>query len=82
MDIQTVCSECVALLVHKELGCDREGAAALVRSALVIDGQDPWPRMELDIFPSGEDTLIVARPAKDMIVTVADYALPFLPDFI
>lgn len=80
MDIQTVSRDCVALLIHKGVSdpCD---AAELVRAALLLRGLEPWPRMELELFPAGARTLILARPADGLSVAVADYALPFLPEF-
>ena len=60
MDIQTVGRDCVALNVHSRVSGARE-AASLVRAALLLGGLDPWPRMELELFPSCGGTLIVAR---------------------
>uniref|UniRef100_UPI0040270DB0 hypothetical protein n=1 Tax=Candidatus Scatomorpha intestinigallinarum TaxID=2840923 RepID=UPI0040270DB0 len=77
MDIQTVGRDCVALNVHSRVSGARE-AASLVRAALLLGGLDPWPRMELELFPSCGGTLIVARPSEGLAVEVADYALPFL----
>ncbi len=53
-------------------------AAELVRRALARRSLPPWPRMELELFPGRGGTLILARPASDISVEVADYALPFL----
>ena len=68
MDIQTVGRDCVALNVHSRVSGAREAASLL----------EPWPRMELELFPSCGGTLIVARPSEGLAVEVADYALPFL----
>lgn len=78
MEFQTVSRGCVALCVHRCPAPEPETAATLIRSALKQNGLDAWPRMEIDLFPAGGDTLIVARPAAEMIVSVAGYALPFL----
>lgn len=78
LDIQTISPACVALLVHKAVGRG-EAAAALVRAAQARAGLDPWPSMELDLFPAGDRTLILARPADRIRVSVAEYALPYLP---
>ena len=78
MEMQTVSCGCVAICVHKSPAPGPEAAASLIRGALKKRGLAAWPRMEIDLFPSGSDTLIVARPAAEMIVTVAEYALPFL----
>lgn len=78
MEAKTVSGGCVAIYVHMGTCPDPEEAAALIRSALKERGLDSWPRMEIDLFPAGTDTLIVARPAANMIVTVAEYAMPFI----
>jgi hypothetical protein len=78
LEFQTVSSDCVALYVHRHPAPGPETAASLIRGALRQSGLDAWPRMEIDLFPAGSDTLIVARPASEMIVSVAGYALPFL----
>lgn len=78
MELQTVSRGCVAIFVHKSPAPGPEAAASLIRGALEKRGLSVWPRMEIDLFPAGSDTLIVARPAAEMIVTVAEYALPFL----
>lgn len=78
MDIQTVSGGCVAICLHKSPAPGPEAAASLIRGALKKRGLAAWPRMEIDMFPAGADTLIVARPAAEMIVTVAEYVLPFL----
>ncbi len=53
-------------------------AAALVRRALSSRSLPAWPRMELELFPGRGGTLILARPAPEISVELADYALPFL----
>ena len=53
-------------------------AAALVRLALAERGLSPWPRTELELFAGEGGSLILARPAPDVSVAVADYALPLL----
>lgn len=77
LEAQTVSSHCVALTVHR-LVAKVNDAAGLVRSALELSGLEIWPKMELELFPSADDTLIIARPACDVSVCIADYALPFL----
>ena len=77
MDIQTIGRGCVALNVHSLVTGARE-AARLVRAALILGGLEPWPRMELELFPAGTGTLILARPADSIKVEIADYAVPFL----
>lgn len=80
METQTVSRNCVALMVHKLIAVPNE-AARLVRSALELSGLEAWPKIELEMYPSGENTLIIARPAHDVSVSIADYAIPFLsPD--
>ena len=49
-----------------------------IGNTLLLGGLEPWPRMELELFPSCGGTLIVARPSEGLAVEVADYALPFL----
>lgn len=77
MELQTVGNGCVALHIHSRVTGAKE-AAGLVRAALLLDGLEPWPQMELELFPAGGGTLIVARPSEGLAVEVADYALPFL----
>ncbi len=80
METQTVSHNCVALTVHKLVAVPDE-AATLVRSALELSGLEAWPRIELELFPSDRDTLIIARPVHDISVSIADYAIPFFsPD--
>ena len=50
----------------------------LVRRALEESGLRPWPRMELELFSGEGGVLILARPAPEFSVSLADYALPFL----
>ena len=73
MELQTVGNGCVALHIHSRVTGAKE-AAGLVRAALLLDGLEPWPRMELELFPAGGGT----RPSEGLAVEVADYALPFL----
>ena len=77
MDIQTISGKCVALVVHKGVSDPKE-AAGLVRSALALRGLPCWRRMEVELFPSGGDTLILAHPSDGVFVTVADWVRPFL----
>lgn len=75
MEIQMIGAGCAAISVHMSI----EGpgtAAELVRAALRLCGMEPWKRMELELFDSGEDTLILARPAPELRVEIADWALP------
>lgn len=76
MEMQMIGAGCAAISVHTSI----EGpgtAAELVRAALRLSGLEPWKRMELELFVSGADTLILARPAPELRVEVADWALPF-----
>ena len=41
----------------------RSQLIALVRRALENEGLRPWPRTEAECFSSGENTLLIARPA-------------------
>ena len=77
MEYQSVSDLCVSLCTDG--ACDSPDLAAkLVRSALSDAGLCAWKRMEVDIFPSGRNTLIVARPAADVTVAVADWLLPYI----
>lgn len=76
MEIQTAGMGSVAIRVHMRIESSR-AAAELVRAALRLRGLEPWKRMELELFDSGEDTLILARPAPELRVEIADWALPF-----
>ena len=77
MDYQTVTSRCVALYVRGRARTT-EDAAALVRRALRDRGLAGWPRMELDLFPSGGGTLILARPSAGLTVAPAPWLEPYL----
>ena len=77
MEIQTVSPSCVALLLHSGRVAPPR-AAELVRSALTIWGLVPWESMELDLFPSEDDTLILARPSEGVRVELADWIRPYL----
>ena len=76
MEIICATAASAALVVPGEP--DMRSAAALVRRALAERGLSPWPRTELELFPGEGGSLILARPAPDVSVAVADYALPFL----
>lgn len=76
MEIQTAGMGSVVIRVHMRIESSR-AAAELVRAALRLRGLEPWKRMELELFDSGEDTLILARPAPELRVEIADWALPF-----
>ena len=71
MELQTIGQGCVALNVHTPVRSAGE-------AALLLDGLEPWPRMELELFPAAGGTLILARPVGGLLVEIADYALPFL----
>ena len=75
MEIQAAGGGGVAISVHMKVDSTK-AAAELVRAALRLCGTEPWPRMELELFRSGEDTLILARPAAELRVEIADWALP------
>ncbi len=75
MEIQMIGKDCVTISVHMRI--EGPGAAAeLVRAALRLRGLEPWKRMELELFGSDGDTLILARPAPELRVEIADWALP------
>lgn len=76
MEIICATAASAALFVPGEP--DMRSAAALVRLALAERGLSPWPRTELELFAGEGGSLILARPAPDVSVAVADYALPFL----
>lgn len=79
MEIQTISRECVALYVHRLLQEAHE-AADLVRSALCLSGLDAWERMEIELFPAGGATLVLARPAPSISVRPADWLLPYISE--
>ena len=56
----------------------QHAAASPLRRALEESGLRPWPRMELELFSGEGGVLILARPATEFSVSLADYALPFL----
>lgn len=76
MEIQTIGADCVAISVHMKVDSSK-AAAQLVRAALRMCGAKPWRRMELELFQSGNGTLILARQAPELRVEIADWALPF-----
>ncbi|MBE6968879.1 MAG: hypothetical protein E7442_01995 [Ruminococcaceae bacterium] len=49
----------LALLAPPGLG--REEAEELVRRELRRRGEKPWPAMEIELFPGGEASLLIAR---------------------
>ncbi len=77
MEIQTICADCVALIIHRAVDM-APTAAELVRAALELSGLSPWPAMELEVYPSGGDTLILARPSCGVTVAVADWLAPYI----
>ena len=54
----------VSLWVSREAPPSREQMLRLVREALAERGLAPWPETEAECFAAGEDTLIIARPAR------------------
>jgi hypothetical protein len=66
---------CVALVAQGEPS--QEQAEALVRAALTAQGRPVWDTMEIDLFPGGSNSLIIACPA-DGQPYIADWALRFI----
>lgn len=72
----------VAILVEGDDIIGRNRAAAIVNTALVSHGLMPWQDICIDLFTGKGCSLIVARPGNISDVSVADYALPFLQDYL
>jgi hypothetical protein len=78
MDNEVIGSHYVALTVNGEP--TPEQAEAMIRTALEKSGETPWRAMEIDLYPSGRGSLILARPSEWTRVYIADWALRFLMD--
>lgn len=56
-----VCRDWVALWFSSVVPSAAMTASAL-RRALRAEGYEPWPEAETELFFSGSDTLVIARP--------------------
>ena len=54
----------VSIWVSREAPPSREQMLRLVRQALAEEGLAPWGSTEAECFAAGEETLIIARPAR------------------
>ena len=53
-------------------------ARTLVSYALRLSGRRRWDAIGVDVFTAGGRSLLIARPAPEPAVRIADYALPLL----
>lgn len=53
-------------------------AEALVRRELLARGERPWSRMEIELFPGGETSLLIARRRERARVYISAAALSLL----
>lgn len=58
-------STAVSILITREEVPRGEALVELVRRSLAERGLTPWPAVEVECFAAGEDTLVIARPARD-----------------
>ncbi len=72
----------VAMIVEGDMVIGRRRAADLVNSALISHGFSPWEDLCIDLFAGKGCSLIIARPEAISDVYIADYALPFLQDYL
>lgn len=56
----------VSIWITREEVPEGEALLAMIRQALTERGLAPWPETEVECFAAGEDTLVIARPARDM----------------
>ena len=70
----------VTILLPPGTALGSGGARLLVRYAQLHCGAAPWGGIYIDLFRtgSGEETLLIARPAVVQHVAAADYALPLI----
>ena len=52
-------SGCLALIAPP--GLSQKEAEALVRRELRKRGEEPWPDMEIELFPGADTSLLIAR---------------------
>ncbi len=55
----------VSIWITREAVPEGDALLALVRRSLAERGLTPWPAVEAECFAAGEDTLVIARPARD-----------------
>ena len=53
-------------------------AALLVRQALTQRGELPWPAAEIEVYPGGSESLILAHPAAREQIYISAGAVQFL----
>lgn len=80
MENEVIGSHYVALTVKGEP--TPKQAEAMIRTALRKRGKRPWQAMEIDLYPGGRGSLILARPSEWARVYISDWALRFLMDKI
>ena len=57
---------------------DRREAEKLVRRELRNRGEEPWPAMEIELFPGGEASLLIARRRDTPRIYISAAALSVL----
>lgn len=67
---------------HNSIGLSSGAARALIDYTLRRRGLNPWPKVWVDAFSGGGETLLIARPDTLPQVTLADYAQPFLKKYL
>ena len=82
MEIQAVCDNFAAILLHSDDILNKERCAYLVRQALRERGIEPWHDMEIECFSGTGATMILARPCAQLEVSIADYAKPFFKEYL
>ena len=80
MEICTVSSRCVAIVLDGNMNFDHRSAERLVRR-LLEHRKLVWKAMYIDVFTYDDRTLLLARPEEITKVYIAPYALPWLADY-
>ena len=61
-------------------GLNQREAEILVRRELRDRGEDPWPTMEIEVFPGGEACLLIARRCVRQRIYISAAALRVVID--
>ena len=55
-----------------------EDAVRLLRREFAARGLPRWPAAEIEVFPGGRESLLLARPARETRMYISATALAFL----
>lgn len=76
MDISAANAKCLALVTPGTPGAEEAGR--LVRRALTDRGEALWPAAEIEVYPGGTESLILAHPAPEERVYISAGAVQIL----